>query len=228
MPKLRVAYATIPPYIEAMTFKPLKSIRAVLLTAFAVWLGASAPATALTARDQADINRIQSYLNGMTTVAARFMQVSPDGGVATGSFYLSRPGKMRVEYDPPVDILMVSTGRGFFFYDGSVNQTTELDVEDTPAYFLVQPSISFGEDIIITKLIRTDDTLEVELVQRDEEELGSVALTFSKEPFQLVRWSVYDPDGQETKVALLDAVFGTSLEDRLFLYVSPQVKGPND
>jgi outer membrane lipoprotein-sorting protein len=189
---------------------------------------AAGPAAALTGRDQADLDKIESYLNGLTTVAARFMQVSPDGGLATGSFYLSRPGKMRVEYDPPVDILMVSTGHGFYFWDGSVKQTMEMSVEDTPAYFLVTDKTEFGKNVLVRKLERTDDLFKVTMVQADDPDAGSVELTFNRNPLELTRWSVFDPDGQETKVALLDTVFGAKLEPRLFLYISPEIKGPND
>ena len=39
---------------------------------------------------------MQDYLNNIHTLQSRFEQVSNDGGVATGTIYLSRPGKMRV------------------------------------------------------------------------------------------------------------------------------------
>src|SRR5665213_468536 len=64
---------------------------------------------AITPADTADLNRVQDYMNNIHTLQSRFEQVSNDGGVATGTIYLSRPGKMRVEYDPPVPILLVAT-----------------------------------------------------------------------------------------------------------------------
>lgn len=201
---------------------------AAALVAMAALFAGAAPAAALTDRDRADLERIEQYLNGVTTVAARFMQVSPDGGIATGSFYLSRPGRMRVEYDPPVNIMMVSTGRAFFFYDGSVDQTTQLPLSDTPAYFLVGTEVRFGDNVRVHRLTRADDHFKVRLSRADRPQEGEVELVLSREPLQLVRWNIYDPDGRETKVALLDAVFGADLEERLFLYSSPTVKGPND
>ncbi len=44
----------------------------------------AAPHAALTAQDQADIKRIEAYLNGLTTLKAHFMQVAQDGGVSAG------------------------------------------------------------------------------------------------------------------------------------------------
>ncbi|MCP4326842.1 MAG: outer membrane lipoprotein carrier protein LolA [Alphaproteobacteria bacterium] len=193
----------------------------------ALSLSLALPAQALSERDQADLDRVEEYLNGLTTVAARFMQMSPDGGIATGSFFLSRPGKMRVEYDPPVKILMVATGRAFFFYDGSVKQTVEMSIDDTPAYFLVEEHTEFGKNVLVRRLERADDTLKVTLVQAEQPDSGTVELIFKREPLELSRWSIFDPDGQETRVALLDSVFGAELEERLFLYISPDITGPN-
>jgi outer membrane lipoprotein-sorting protein len=186
------------------------------------------PAAAISDEDLLDMARVEQYLNELTTVAARFMQVAPDGGLTTGSFYLSRPGKMRVEYDPPNKILMVATGRSFFFYDGSVKQTVELSIDDTPAYFLVEENTVFGENVLVKDIERSDEMVNVRLVQAEDPDAGSVELIFTREPFELRRWIIYDPDGQETRVALLDTVFGAKLEERLFLFISPDIKGPND
>ena len=186
------------------------------------------PAAAISEDDLIDMARVEQYLNDLTTVAARFMQVGPDGGLTTGSFYLSRPGKMRVEYDPPNKILMVATGRAFFFYDGSVKQTIQLSIEDTPAYFLVEEHTVFGDNVLVTGIERTAELIKLRLVQAEDPDAGSVELIFTREPFELNRWIIYDPDGQETRVALLDTVFGVDLEERLFLFISPDITSPND
>src|SRR5581483_6099705 len=57
---------------------------------------------ALTPQDQADVKRVQDYLNGIHTLQSRFQQFSPEGGVSAGTIYLQRPGKMRIVYDEPV------------------------------------------------------------------------------------------------------------------------------
>ena len=212
-------------------YRITKSVGRVLSTGIAAAIVAVAlagPAAAISEDDLVDMARAEKYLNDLTTVAARFMQVAPDGGLTTGSVYLSRPGKMRVEYDPPNKILMVATGRSFFFYDGSVKQTVELSIDDTPAYFLVEENTVFGETVLVKGIERTDELLNLRLVQADDPDAGAVELIFTREPFELQRWIIYDPDGQETRVALLDTVFGAKLEERLFLFISPDIKGPND
>ena len=209
-------------------FKMLWRLALAVLAATVAGLAVAGPAAAISEDEMIDMARVEQYLNDLTTVAARFMQVAPDGGLTTGSFYLSRPGKMRVEYDPPNKILMVATGRAFFFYDGSVKQTIQLSIDDTPAYFLVEENTVFGENVLVEDIERTDEMINVRLVQAEDPDAGAVELIFTREPFELRRWIIYDPDGQETRVALLDTVFGAELEERLFLFISPDIKGPND
>jgi len=208
--------------------KMLWRLALAVLAATVAGLAVAGPAAALSEDEMIDMARVEQYLNDLTTVAARFLQVAPDGGLTTGSFYLSRPGKMRVEYDPPNKILMVATGRAFFFYDGSVKQTIQLSIEDTPAYFLVEEHTVFGDNVLVTGIERTDELIKLRLVQAEDPDAGSVELIFTREPFELNRWIIYDPDGQETRVALLDTVFGVELEERLFLFISPDITGPND
>ena len=57
-----------------------------------------------------DLARVEDYLNGLTTLKADFVQINPDGGTVTGELYYERPDKMRLDYDPPSDILIVSDG----------------------------------------------------------------------------------------------------------------------
>src|SRR5690606_14235092 len=64
-------------------------------------------AAALTGTDHADIQRVERYFNDVDTLKARFRQIAEDGGIAQGTIYLRRPGRMRVEYDPPVPVLLV-------------------------------------------------------------------------------------------------------------------------
>ncbi len=56
---------------------------------------------ALSEADRTDLARIEAYLNGLTTMQARFLQFSSDGCYAEGHIYVERPGRMRIEYDPP-------------------------------------------------------------------------------------------------------------------------------
>ena len=67
------------------------------------------PAT-LSAQDRSDIGRIEAYLNALRAMRARFLQVAPDGQVTEGNAWIQRPGRMRIEYDPPSPPRLVAGG----------------------------------------------------------------------------------------------------------------------
>ena len=55
----------------------------------------AAAAAAPTDADKRDLGRIEDYFNGITTLQARFLQLSPNGRTAEGNLYISRPGRLR-------------------------------------------------------------------------------------------------------------------------------------
>ena len=59
-------------------------------------------------------------MRGLDTLTATFVQIAPDGAFTTGRLWIQRPGQMRMQYDPPADILLVTTDWRLVFYDAKV------------------------------------------------------------------------------------------------------------
>ena len=95
-------------------------LAALLLAGPAVAQSAQSP------QDLETIQRVEDYLEELTTVQARFVQHSQAGGFAQGTFYLSRPGLMRIEYDPPIPFLYVADGFWLTFWDEELEQRTDV------------------------------------------------------------------------------------------------------
>jgi len=179
-------------------------------------------ARALTAADTADLQRVQEYLNNIHTLQSRFEQVSNDGGVATGTIYLSRPGKMRVEYDPPVPILLVATDNRIWYYDKKLQQVSFFDLKDTPAWFLLQPNVRFGGDISVSNLERGPDVLRVTVNEAKNPSLGQATLVMSDKPLQLRKWQIVDAQRKQVTVTLDDPHYGAPLSPQLFYWTDPR------
>lgn len=191
------------------------------LTATAALAASSGPAKPLSDADRADMARIESYLNGVKTMKSRFLQVGNEGGYATGSIYLSRPGRMRVEYDPPTKMLIVATGIWLIYVDTELQQATYLPIDSTPATFLLRPAVQFDKEISVLGLERGPGVIRVALTDKKDPRSGQIELTFSDKPLALQKWSVTDAQGKVTNVALVDPVFGLQLPQTLFQYVDP-------
>ena len=75
---------------------------------FAALLGKPSSAGALSAEQRAIVERVNSYLSGVQMLTGNFIQVGPDGSRTQGEFYISKPGRVRFEYDDPSPIEMIA------------------------------------------------------------------------------------------------------------------------
>ena len=204
--------------------------RAFLLALpFALAPGAALAAVArpapLSAADQADLARIEGYLNAIRTLQAGFLQVSSDGSVARGRMFLARPGRLRFEYDPPADGLLISDGTWLIHYDAQLKQANQLPLDLTPASFLVREPVRLSGEVTVTRLQRGPNVLRVTLVRTSEPGQGSVLLTFGDNPLGLQQWIVTDALGVETRLSLLEPRQGVPIDPKMFVLDKP-VLGP--
>ena len=170
----------------------------------------------LSAEDKKDLKRIEIYLNNMKTLRAGFLQVSSNGSLATGKLFLSRPGKMRFEYDPPAPILMVADGVFLIYIDKELEQVTHLWLDKTLVGFLVKDDISFKDDVTVTKFNKGPNIFYVTLTKTKDQEQGSITMVFSDKPLALRKWTITDPQGIETTVTLSNLESGVKIDPELF------------
>jgi outer membrane lipoprotein-sorting protein len=179
------------------------------------------PAAALTAEDRADIARVETYLENMGTLKARFLQIAPDGTLTQGMIYIARPDKLRVEYDGDVPFLIVATGKLLVLYDGELQQTSYLPLHSSPASVLIQERVDLSDEMNVSEIERAPGVLRLKLVEREDPAKGAIYLTFADPPLRLREWTVIDAEGQATQVALVNSEFGLDLDPVLFMYAAP-------
>ena len=201
---------------------------AIWLLAVVILVASTPPATAqpapiLDAAATADVARIERYLNELTTLDSRFVQFSAQG-IAEGRIVLSRPGDMRIEYEPPVPVLMVASGYLMMYHDRDLIQTTYLPVSETPAGFLLDEKIQLSGDITVTDFERGPASLRLTVIETDAPESGSVTLAFEDAPLRLIKWHVQDAQGNDVDVALLEPEFGTEVDGDLFSLIDPALE----
>ena len=188
----------------------------------------SAQEPSLSPDDIAMVSRIERYLNALTTVQARFVQLSSEGNVAEGELYIQRPGKMRFEYDPPNPVLLIADGSSLLYYDKDLKSATFIPLRETPLWLLSKPTITLGEQIEITRVFEDRSTITVTVHGEDAGEAGEVTLVFTDQPISLRKWIVTDAQGISTQVALVDPRFDIEVADELFQYGDLDVYGQED
>jgi outer membrane lipoprotein-sorting protein len=187
----------------------------------------AAPRKALSAQDKADVDRAEAFLNSFTTLKARFLQIAPNGGQTEGTAFFSRPGRMRLQYDPPSPMLVVADGRFLIVHDKELDAPSYIPLDSTPAGILVRENIHLdGKDISVLRVGHAPGILTVTLVQSDDPGQGELTLVFSERPFALKQWRVLDPQGNVTAVSLFETQTGLALDPKLFEFKDPSVAKP--
>jgi outer membrane lipoprotein-sorting protein len=199
----------------------------VAIGAFAMATGGPARAEAvasfpLTDQDRNDLARVEEYLNSFTTLRARFQQYAVDSGTSTGNIYLRRPGRLRVEYDPPVPVIIVADGILVSYYDKELDQVDQLPLKSSPVWFLLAERVQFDEDITIVGIQRDAGALRVTMYQTDNPDAGQVTLIFTDAPLELRQWTVIDAQGTEVRVGLEQVAIGGALSNDLFATPAPR------
>ena len=169
-----------------------------------------------TPEERVAIARVENYLDSIDSLQAEFVQIGPDGSLATGDFYLRRPGRLRLEYDPPLPYLYVANGTWLTFWDAELEQRSDAPLGSTLADFLVRDDVSLSGDVTVTGMRVADDLIEVELVQSDDQHAGRLTMVFTDRPLRLDRWFIQDGRGQVTQVQLTCQQTGIPLSNDLF------------
>ncbi len=206
-------------------------LAAALLPAAAHAQPSPAPAPALTApvltaQDKADLARISTYLDGLRTLKAHFLQVSPDGDTSEGTAWLSRPGRMRFEYDPPAPFLLVAGFGSAVFFDKQLKQTSAVPLSTTPLGLLLADHIGFGGEVRVTAVNRLPGQIQVSMVRATAPADGSLTLVFADAPLALRQWAVTDAQRQETRVSLFNIQLGGNFPAEMFQFEDPRLKRP--
>jgi outer membrane lipoprotein-sorting protein len=202
--------------------------RTLLLSAAAllpVTLTAQAVPVALSAQDQADIARIENYLNGLTTLKAHFLQVAQDGGVSEGTAWLERPGRMRFQYDPPAPFLLIASHGVLTFHDSSLQQTSNIGLGRTPLGILLADHVKLSGAVTVTGIQRLPGQIQLTLIRAESSGDGSLTLIFADPPLNLRQWTVVDAQRRETHVTLYNVQTGGTFDQQLFeQIVTPAAK----
>lgn len=170
----------------------------------------------LSETDRADISRIETYLNGITTMQARFQQFSAKSGLATGNIYLERPGFIRIEYDPPSPLLIIADSVSLHYYDPELDQINRVPLDASPIWFLLRDDVELGGDVTVTSFTRGAGVFAIGIAETDSPEAGRVLLEIADQPMELRQWIAEDGENEAVRVSLYDQRFGIAIDHNLF------------
>jgi outer membrane lipoprotein-sorting protein len=149
------------------------------------------------------VDRVSLYLSTIQTLVGNFVQVGPDGRKTEGKFYISKPGRVRFEYDPPSPIEVVADGSQVVVHDRRLDTKDLYPLSQTPLRFLLADRIDLWNDTKVASVGADDKYVTVSIEERTMI-IGTskLMMMFNAKDFQLLQWTVTDPQGYETTVGV--------------------------
>lgn len=166
---------------------------------------------------RADLARIDYAMNNTASFSGRFVQTGPDGTVARGRVHLQRPGKLRVEYDAPNPLLIVSDGVTFTQQDRQLETFDRVPLKATPLNYFLKENINLANDTEVVALQKSASDWRVTAKDGSGEVAGAITMVFEAGNLALKEWIISDDFGGQTRVALSDLQYNPRMDPRLFI-----------
>jgi len=166
----------------------------------------------------ADLARLDAALNSITTFEGRFRQLNPDGTVDNGKIFVSRPGRMRFEFEGNNPLLVVSDGVTLVQHDKLLETTDRVPLSATPLNFFLKENVALARDTEVISLLKTPTDIIVTSRDGSGEMDGALTMVFDAQTLAFKAWVVEDVMGGQTAVQLTDLSYNGNIDPRLYIF----------
>ena len=160
--------------------------------------------------------QIENFFKNLITLEANFIQVSPSGNISNGKIYLDLPGKLRIDYKNPKNILITCKGFWLVIQDRDAKTTNNIPVKSSPFAVLLENKSFLGNQNIKTEYNIKAGIISLKLKSQNNDKQESLVLEFSENPFSLKKWIIQDSLGENTTVLIQNAKYNNKLSHVLF------------
>jgi outer membrane lipoprotein-sorting protein len=169
------------------------------------------------ANQKAQAARVSNYLSSLQTLVGNFVQVGPDGSKTKGDFYIQKPGKVRFEYDAPSPIAIIADGSSLAVRDRKLATQDIYPLSQTPLRYLLSDRIDLLKDTNVVNVTADDVFISITIEER-QALIGTsrLMLMVGAKDGQLKQWTVTDPQGYDTTVAIYNVDSSKKVDPSLF------------
>jgi outer membrane lipoprotein-sorting protein len=161
--------------------------------------------------------RVSAYLSSLQTLTGKFVQVGPDGSKTKGDFYIQKPGKVRFEYDDPSPIDIIADGSSVAVRDRKLATQDVYPLSQTPLRYLLSDRIDLLKDTNVVSVMADDLFISI-TIEEKQALIGTsrLMLMVGVKDGQLKQWTVTDPQGYDTTVAIYNLDSSKKVDPGLF------------
>jgi outer membrane lipoprotein-sorting protein len=189
---------------------------------------AATPAATPAALDKAALlDKAAEGLKALKTAKGAFTQIDDRGGVASGDFYISRPGKVRFDYLKPEPMHIVSDGTTVSIEEPKRGAYDAVPLASTPLNLFLRANIDLKKDGSVTDARQKDGSVFLTLVDKTGETEGKMTLEFRSTDYELLGWRAIDAQGAETSVKLTGLQKNAAVSNALFVVKDPADRRTN-
>ena len=169
------------------------------------------------ATQKAQAAKMSTYLSSLQTLVGNFVQVGPDGSKTKGDFYIQKPGKVRFEYEAPSPIAIIADGSSLAVRDNKLATQDIYPLSQTPLRFLLSDRIDLLKDTNVVS-VTADDVFISVTIEEKQALIGTsrLMLMVGAKDGQLKQWTVTDPQGYDTTVAVYNVDTSKKLDPSMF------------
>jgi outer membrane lipoprotein-sorting protein len=169
------------------------------------------------AAEKLSLSALSQYLNELRTATGAFTQINGDGTISTGTIYINRPGRIRFEYAPPDNTLVIAGGSSVAIFDPKSNTGPETyPLARTPLSIILADRVNLGQARMVVGHSYDGTATTVTAQDPNNPDYGNIQLVFTGNPIQLRQWLINDDAGNSTTVVLGDMRTGTAMSASLF------------
>ena len=159
-------------------------------------------------------DKIIDYLESFSSLKSDFIQVNNNGEILSGSLFVSRPGKFRIEYRQ-IPLLLISDSKRLAVINKDLKNISFHKFEEIPAGVLLFKELSM-KGIKIIKLERNENTLTAHLVDSKFKDQGFIKILFELEPLKMKKWTILKKDKSKTEVFFDNLLFNNKISSKLY------------
>ena len=166
---------------------------------------------------KAQAAKVSAYLSSLQNLVGNFVQVGPDGTKTKGDFFIQKPGKVRFEYDPPNPIDIVADGSTLVVRDRKLATQDIYPLSQTPLRYLLSDRIDLMKDTNVVN-VTSDDVFISVTIEEKQALVGTsrLMLMVGAKDGQLKQWTVTDPQGYDTTVAVYNLDSTKKIDPSMF------------
>ena len=168
------------------------------------------------ASSQKSYLEVKKYLKDLKTLSADFIQISNDGSFRKGKIHISLPGKLRISYQNPSDLLITSMGFWLVVQDRKLKQTNNYPLTKTPLNIFLNQKFDLDNNKQNIKFYDENGVLILKFLKNEEMVGISFQLFFKSNPVQLKKWEIIDEFDNKTSVLFQNLIIGKKHSHLLF------------